>query len=157
MVAATAFGGLLAARFMLGVFEAAIAPAFIAIVQMWYKRGEQTNRIGAWYATVGVVNTLGSLLTYGLGHIKSPLKVYQVIFLFCGSITLAVSVVVFFLLPDSPMTAKFLSQHEKVVAIERVRANQMGVSSQVWKWDHVREVMMDPKTWFWFSMLFAVS
>lgn len=33
----------------------------------------------------GVTNMLGSLLTYGIGHIKSPiLKEYQIIFLFFG-------------------------------------------------------------------------
>jgi hypothetical protein len=34
----------------------AAAPAFIAVVQMWYKRSEQTNRNASWYAMLGVVN-----------------------------------------------------------------------------------------------------
>lgn len=33
-----------------------VAPAFIAIVQMWYRRSEQTNRNAAWYAMLGIVN-----------------------------------------------------------------------------------------------------
>ena len=44
MSAARGFGGLMAARFILGSFEASVAPTFIAIVQMWYRRSEQTNR-----------------------------------------------------------------------------------------------------------------
>lgn len=32
----------------------------------------------------GITNMVGSLLTYGIGHIDSPLKEYQVIFLFFG-------------------------------------------------------------------------
>lgn len=147
----------MAARFVLGAFEAAIAPAFIAIVQMWYKRSEQTNRIAAWYATLGVVNTLGSLLTFGLGHITSPLMEYQVIFLFCGSLTLGIAVIVAIFMPDSPFEARFFNQHEKVVAIERLRANQMGVASRVWKWEHVWESMADLKTWCWFAMIFSIS
>ena len=55
------------------------------------------------------------------------------------------------------MKAKFLSADEKLVAIERLRMNQMGVSSGQWKWDHVRECLLDVKTWLWFSMLTAVS
>jgi MFS family permease len=79
MTAATDFGGLMAARFLLGSFEASVAPTFIAIVQMWYRRGEQTNRNAAWYSMLGIVNILGSLLTYGLGHIHSKvLFPYQV-------------------------------------------------------------------------------
>lgn len=36
---------------------------------------------------------LGSLLAYGLGHINSSLRPYQVIFLFCGAITVGFSVI----------------------------------------------------------------
>ena len=125
---------------------------------MWYKRGEQTNRNAAWYAMLGIVNILGSLLSYGLGHIKSDLlHSYQIIFLFCGLLTVIVSVFVWFFMPDSPVEAKFLNDHEKLIAVERLRMNQMGGASRVWKWDHVLEAFMDPKTWLWFSMLTAVS
>ncbi|KAB2107346.1 hypothetical protein AG0111_0g4053 [Alternaria gaisen] len=158
MAGARDFAGLMATRFLLGAFEAAIAPAFIAVVQMWYKRGEQTNRNAAWYAMLGIVNILGSLLSYGLGHIKSDLlHSYQIIFLFCGLLTVIVSVFVWLFMPDSPVEAKFLNDHEKLIAVERLRMNQMGVASRVWKWDHVLEAFMDPKTWLWFSMLTAVS
>ena len=44
MAAANNFGGLMATHFLLGSFEATVAPTFIAIVQMWYRRSEQTNR-----------------------------------------------------------------------------------------------------------------
>lgn len=61
MVAAKNFGGLMAARFMLGSFEASVAPTFIALVQMWYRRSEQTNRNAAWYSMLGVVNIVSSI------------------------------------------------------------------------------------------------
>lgn len=32
------------------------APTFIAVVQMWYRRKEQTTRNASWYAMLGVVN-----------------------------------------------------------------------------------------------------
>jgi MFS family permease len=73
---------------------------------MWYKRGEQTNRNAAWYAMLGMVNILGSLLCYGLGHIQSNLlHSYQIIFLFCGLLTVVVSIFVFVFMPDSPIEA----------------------------------------------------
>ncbi len=53
MAAAHNFGGLLAARFFLGAFEASIAPAFVAITQMWWRRREQTVRVASWYAMNG--------------------------------------------------------------------------------------------------------
>lgn len=56
MTATSDYGGLMATRFLLGSFEACVAPTFIAIIQMWYRRGEQTVRNAAWYAQLGVVN-----------------------------------------------------------------------------------------------------
>jgi hypothetical protein len=35
--------------------------------------------------------------------------------------------------------------------------NQMGVSSRNWDWGQVREVMLDPKTWLFFGLLFTIS
>lgn len=60
-------------------------------------------------------------------------------------------------MPDSPVDAKFLSQEDKLIAIERLRMNQMGIGSGVWKWDHVWEAMRDLKTWLWFSLMFTIS
>lgn len=101
---------------------------------------------------------LGSLLSYGLAHIaSSALRPYQIIFLFCGLLTVVFSVIVFIWLPDSPMKARFLTQGEKLIAIERLRMNQQGIASGTWRWDHVWECLTDLKTWIWFSLLTAVS
>jgi hypothetical protein len=55
------------------------------------------------------------------------------------------------------MTAKFLKGDDKLIAIERLRMNQQGIASGVWKWDHVWEALLDPKTWLWFSLMFTIS
>jgi len=60
-------------------------------------------------------------------------------------------------LPDSPVDAKFLNDHDKLIALERLRANQMGVVSTEWKWEHVIESLLDIKTWCWFALIFSIS
>jgi MFS family permease len=50
MAAAHNFGGLLTARLFLGLFEAGVAPAFIAVTQMWWRRREQPVILASWYA-----------------------------------------------------------------------------------------------------------
>lgn len=158
MAAAKTFKSLLATRFFLGCFEASVAPTFIAITQMWWRRREQTYRNASWYAMNGVTNMVGSLLAYGLAHIHSDkLYSYQIIFLACGLLTVLFSILVFFFLPDSPIDAKFLNDHDKVLAVERLRANQMGVVSTEWKWEHVTESLLDVKTWCWFALIFSIS
>jgi len=161
VVASTAgahnFKGLITARFFLGLFEATVAPCFITITQMWWRRREQTLRLAYWFAMNGVTGMFGSLLTYGLGHIKGKLDSYQVIFLFIGLLTVVCSPVVYFVLPDSPAKARFLNHDEKIIAFERLRANNQGTETKVWKWDQVIEVFLDVKTYLWFSLLFLCA
>ncbi|KAJ6007847.1 allantoate permease [Penicillium herquei] len=58
---------------------------------------------------------------------------------------------------DSPMEAKFLSDREKYISVERLRANQMGIVSREWRWDHVWETFYDIKTWCWFFLVLSIS
>ncbi|KAK3936236.1 thiamine pathway transporter THI73 [Diplogelasinospora grovesii] len=158
MASCTDFSSLLGLRFLLGSFEAMIAPSCVAVTQMWWRRGEQTMRTTYWNAMNGVTFIIGSLFTYGLGHIQSDrLYKYQIIFVFCGLLTVVFSLLVLWLMPDSPMEAKYLTEREKVIAVERLRANQMGVASREWRWDHVRETLVDLKTWCWFVAIVAIS
>ncbi|KAI9373385.1 major facilitator superfamily domain-containing protein [Aspergillus egyptiacus] len=157
MTPANTFGGLLACRIFLGLFEAGIPPAFIAITQMWYRRREQPMRLSSWYAMNGVVNMFGSLIAFGLGHIDSHLAPYQIIFLFFGLITVGFAFVVLFFLPDSPMQSNFLGQQDKLLAIERLRMNQQGLETHEWKWAHVKEAFLDLKSFFWFALMFSIS
>ncbi|KLO84810.1 allantoate transporter [Fusarium fujikuroi] len=158
MSACTSFKTLLVMRLFLGTFESLIAPSLIAVTQMWWKRNEQTLRTSYWSGMNGLTFIIGSLFTFGLGHIQSStLFSYQIIFLFCGLLTVIYSIPVYFLMPDSPMEAKFLSDREKVVTIERLRSNQMGIVSRQWKWDHVKESVLDLKTWCWFFLVITIS
>ncbi len=61
-------------------------------------------RTSYWNAMNGFTFIVGSLFTYGLGHIESrQMYRYQVIFLFCGLLTVLYSSVVLLFMPDSPM------------------------------------------------------
>ncbi|KAI9164141.1 hypothetical protein HJFPF1_05780 [Paramyrothecium foliicola] len=158
MSACTNFPSLLGLRLLLGIFESIIAPSCIAVTQMWWKRSEQTLRTSYWNAMNGVTFIIGSLFSYGLGHIQSnALFSYQVIFLFCGLLTVAYSVPTWILMPDSPMEASFLSDREKLITIERLKVNQMGIISRQWRWDHVWETLYDLKTWCWFVLVASIS
>jgi len=158
MTSCTNFGALLGLRFVLGTFEAMIAPSCLAVTTTWWRRSEQTLVTSSWNAMNGVTFIIGSLFTYGLGHIESDkLYKYQIIFLFCGLLTVSYSFIVLVLMPDSPMSAKYLTEREKVIAVERLRANQMGIQSGVWRWDHVWETFIDLKTWCWFVLVIAIS
>ncbi|KAH7304676.1 allantoate permease [Stachybotrys elegans] len=158
MAACTNFPSLLAMRFLLGSFEAMIAPSCLAVTQMWWRRSEQTLRTSYWNAMNGVTFIVGSLVTYGLGHIQSSnIYRYQTIFIFCGVTTVIFGGIFLWLMPDSPMEAKFMDERSQLIAVERLRANQMGVASRQWKWDHLLETLMDVKTYLWFIIITSIS
>lgn len=65
------FGGLLADRFILGLFEAGCLPLFSVITAQWYRRSEQPVRVAAWYGMNGMATIIIAALSYGLGKIES--------------------------------------------------------------------------------------
>jgi MFS family permease len=156
-VAVNTYQGLLVQRFFLGVAEAGIAPAFSLITAMWYKRQEQPLRYAIWYSSVGMGTLLGTLLLYAIGQINGPLSSWRYQFMIIGSISAVWGIALWFLLPDSPLTAYFLSKEQKVVAVERMRWEQSGIENKTVKMDQVKEAFTDPKTWFYVLATFLCN
>jgi hypothetical protein len=100
-------------------------------------------------------------MSYGIGKAVengSVLKPYQGIFLFMGSFSLALVPLVYFLLPNSPTTAKFLRRgNDRLIAIDRLRENNTGTKSSKFKWDQFWETYKDPKTYMWAAMWFCAA
>ncbi|KAK0111164.1 hypothetical protein ONS95_001541 [Cadophora gregata] len=111
--ACTSFGGLATCRFLLGVAEATISPAFVYVTAIWYTRDEIPARTGVWFTGNSCGGFIASLLAYGIGQIEHPLHPWQWMFIIFGVITSVWSVFVFFLLPDTINDASFLTEEEK--------------------------------------------
>ena len=156
-VAVESYNGLLVQRFFLGVAEAGIAPAFSLITVMWYKRREQPLRYAIWYSATGMGVLIGTLLLYAIGQIHGRLSPWRYQFAIIGSVTSFWGVLLWFLLPDSPTTASFLSPRLRVVAIERMRFEQIGIENKTIKREQIREAFSDPKTFFYMLAVFAVN
>ncbi|WBW73458.1 transmembrane transporter [Schizosaccharomyces osmophilus] len=144
MAACTNRQGLLALRFLSGLFEGCVNPAFVALTSMWYKREEQPMRTVAWYAFNGVSTMVGALLGYGTGHIKGSLPNWKYPFLVIGAISNIWSFV-YIIFPKNPVHAKFLNTREKRVAIERVRKNRTGMETKKFKLSQALEAFKDPQ------------
>ncbi|EXJ64983.1 hypothetical protein A1O7_01322 [Cladophialophora yegresii CBS 114405] len=141
------FSGLIVVRLLLGVFEASSAPCLILITGMWYKREEQPLRVAIWYLGVGAGTIVGALASFGFQHYTDKsFKSWQIMFLVFGIVTAAWGIVVFLILPDSPMASRF-NHNEKVFAIERLRENRTGIENKTFKREQLSETMLDPRTW----------
>lgn len=152
--AAHNFTGLVVCRVLLGMFEATILPSFVFITQMWWTRREQSYRTIAYQIANSLAAIIGPLMAFGIGHAGGgSIHAYQGIFLFIGSFSLAFTPLVWYLMPNSPTTAKFLRNgDDRLIALERLRENNTGTKSNQWKWNQVWETWRDPKTYMWAGM-----
>lgn len=157
--AARNFAGIAAFRFILGAFEASIAPSMLVVVAMFWTRREQPLRNNIWYSCNGIATIVGSIMSYGLGHAAehSKLRPYQLIFLVCGAVAVFLSLPTFVIFPRHPTRARWLNDHDKYVALERIRLNNTGTQSHDFKMSQVRECLLDPKSWGFAAMIFCVS
>jgi MFS family permease len=145
-VGATNYAGILVLRFLLGMLEASISPAIMAICSMFYTRDEQPLRMCVFLAFNGLATMVGALLGFGLGHAtSSSLKSWQLIFLTIGLINFAWSIVFLWVVPDSPTTARFLTHKQRVVAVQRVAVNMIGVKTRKFKPAQAVEAFLDIK------------
>lgn len=149
--------GLYVQRFFLGFAEASVSPAFSLITVMWYKRSEVPLRYALWYSATGIGVLVGSLLLYAIGHVQGALAPWKYQFMVIGSVTSVWAIALFFLLPDNPIHAYFLNERQRIVAVERLRADQIGIENKTVKRDQVIETFTDIKTYWYMIMVFAVN
>jgi hypothetical protein len=72
--------------------------------------------------------------------------------LFVGLITIITAPFVYWKLDNDVTSARFLTEHERAQAVERLRANQTGIGSREFEWDQAWEVLIEPKTYLWIAM-----
>ncbi|KAF2088410.1 MFS general substrate transporter [Saccharata proteae CBS 121410] len=154
------FGGAVTVRFFLGIFEAAVTPGFALFTSQWYSKKEQGMRTGIWFSFNGFAQIVGGLVAYGIARgtdvYGSAIAPWKIIFLVTGLLTACVGAMFLWIMPDNQMNCRWLSQEDRILAIERIRVNQQGVGNKHWKMYQVKEALRDPLTWaFFFYALVA--
>ena len=74
------------------------------------------------------------------------------VFLIFGSISITIGIATLIILPDLPATAKFLTEKQRAIAVERVSSNRQGVKNCHFKMYQAIQAAKDPKTWLLFIM-----
>ncbi|KAJ5671983.1 hypothetical protein N7507_001110 [Penicillium longicatenatum] len=141
------YAGFMVARFLLGIMESSVAPGFSFLTGKFYKREEQPLRHGIWYLGNSFAGLIGGVLANGIGHINAKLYSWQYLFIILGSATSACGIALFWLLPDGPDTAWFLSPMERVTAVERTKDAHQTTGSKEFQMYQVWEALKDPQSW----------
>jgi hypothetical protein len=65
--------------------------------------------------------------------------------------------VIFFLLPDSPVNARFLTARERLLAVKRVAGNETGIKNKKFVKRQALMAFADPKALLLFTSVFAAA
>jgi len=125
-IQATAFSwsGLMACRFFLGVAEAMFGPGVPLYLTYFYPREKVGFRHGVFISGAAMANAYGGALAYGISQIRGSVAPWKLLFIIEGIPTCLLAFVIFFTIPDSINSAKFLTEREKAVANSFVARNQ---------------------------------
>jgi ACS family allantoate permease-like MFS transporter len=117
----------------------------------WYTKKEQGFRTGIWFSFNGIGIIVGSLLAYGIAQAtknhSTTIAPWKILFVSTGVFTIVIGIVFLFVMPDSQLNARWLSDNDKRLAVERVRINEQGIGNKHFKWYQFKEAMLDPMTW----------
>ncbi|KAI5300354.1 hypothetical protein KEM55_008002 [Ascosphaera atra] len=146
--ACTNFGGAATVRFLLGVFEASVTPGFTFITGKWYTQEEQHRRVSLWFSFNGWGQIFGGIIAYGIAvgtrlH-GSAIAGWKIVFIVCGLLTFCCGIYFWYLIPDNQLNARWLDKRDRALAVERVRVNKQGIGNRTFKWDQVKEALLDP-------------
>ena len=116
---------------------------------MWYTRAESTPRYGLWYCGLGVGQIIGGLISFAAQHAPAGMSFggWRIMFVVIGAFNVLVSLLVLFVLPETPAKAKFLDEEEKQRIFQRLSQDQAGVGVKVFRWRSVLEAFADLQTW----------
>ncbi|KAI9327348.1 major facilitator superfamily domain-containing protein [Zopfochytrium polystomum] len=140
--------GLFAARFFLGVFEAGILPLSMFITSIWYPRKEHALKTAIWFSCSSIGSTCAGLISYGIQKNLTSgfLKPWGYLFFIEGGFTMAWGILAFFITPDIPERATFLTAEEKLVIAHRLEADR-SQNKVAFNRAQFKEAFLDIKIW----------
>ncbi|KAL7626386.1 hypothetical protein AAE478_003158 [Parahypoxylon ruwenzoriense] len=152
------WGGMMALRFLLGVFEACYGPGIIYLLSFFYLRREIGFRCGIFASAAPLASTFAGALAYGITSGHARLANWRLLFLVEGLPTILMATVAFFFIPDSPEKARFLTAEEKDIVRSRAM-RQVGTNANAriggFKLKDLAPVLIDMKAWLCALMYFC--
>lgn len=120
------YAELIVTRILLGIAEGGTLAGLVYTLARFYRRKELVIRMGYFLGLSGsFAGAFGGLLASGLLAVDDfgTVKSWRKIFLIEGIITMAIGIVLLFIMPEDPRTTKLLSESERVLAIARMNAD----------------------------------
>ncbi|GAB5588219.1 hypothetical protein Unana1_03119 [Umbelopsis nana] len=157
--AVTNYAGLIVCRLLIGVGEAGFGAAVALYYSLWYKKDEIATRIALFIGCGALAGTFGGLIAYGVSHIQSTtISDWRILFIIEGLPSVALSIIVFFFLPDRPETSNYLTEDERAIANTRLNM-QVGPSEgpRHFEMRSLKRALTDYKNWMICGMYLGLN
>lgn len=144
------FSGLMAMRWLLGMFEAGLYPGVNYYLSCWYKRSEFGIRAAIFFSAATVSGAFGGLLAAAISYMNGVggKPAWAWIFILEGLVTVVAGAVSFWIIVDFPDNAKFLTEEERTVVIRRLQGdNQFSAAGEKLKWKYIKKSLTEWKTY----------
>ena len=130
MAAVTNYSGLLATRFFLGLMEAGLFPGVLFYLSFWYPRKDLAFRIAMLLSAATAAGAFGGLLAYSISFMNGVggLSAWRWLFIIEGVPTIFLGFATYWVLPNSPNSASFLTEKERDFIINQLRVD--GINSE---------------------------
>ncbi|KAE9374903.1 MFS general substrate transporter [Stipitochalara longipes BDJ] len=145
--ACTSWEGLMVCRFLLAIPEAMYGPAVPLYLSYFYPRERLGLRVGIFLSGSALANAYGGALAYGISQAHGAIHPWRILFLVEGLPTIALAVVAYFWLPDSPSKARFLSERDREIAIELSLRQPGDRTSDKFQWKQAVGALLDYRSY----------
>ncbi|KEF51416.1 uncharacterized protein A1O9_12565 [Exophiala aquamarina CBS 119918] len=144
------FGGLMTARWFLGITEAGLFPGVNYYLSCWYRRSEFGIRAAIFFSAAALAGSFGGLLAAAIVNMKGVggKPGWAWIFILEGLVTIVIAIISFWMIHDFPDEAKFLSDDDRCRVLRRLKADQQSSAEhEEFKLDYLWASLKDWKTY----------
>ncbi|KAI0424840.1 MFS transporter-like protein [Xylaria sp. FL1042] len=151
------YHGLLAVRLVLGITEAPFYPGALYLISLFYTRKETATRLAVFYTGNLLASTFSGLIAAGvfagLDGVHG-LSGWRWLFLIQGVITVGIAIAGFYILPDTPLTTRWLTEEERQLAHARIaRDTTQKQYTATSTWSGLWAAARDYRTWIFTLMV----
>lgn len=149
------FTGLLLTRFFLGLTEAPYYPGAVYILSIFYNRKEVATRIAILYTGNILATAFAGLIAAGIFHgldDVAGIAGWKWLFILQGVVTFIIAMVGYFVLPDFPLTTRWLTEDERQLAFNRMELDTVANQGETSTWKGFMQAAKDPMVWIFALM-----
>ncbi|KAM0280055.1 hypothetical protein ACHAQH_004250 [Verticillium albo-atrum] len=152
---ANSYGAMIACRFLLGVTEAPFYPGALWLVGSFYTRKEIATRMSLFYTGNILASAFSGLIAAGIfSGLDGALGLagWRWLFIIQGALSIVVAITALFLLPDHPLTTRWLTPDQRQLAHNRIYIDTTDRREATSVWTGLREACADWRTWVFCAM-----